>query len=453
MNDLPQAGQESVEVVWKRLSSFLKRELGEATFSSWLGPVSLRETPEVLYIVANTGVARDWIHRHAWPRVIDLWAKNDPQNRRLTLTSRAELDPSNPSKETVMTDVQPAGSDGLAHQTPFTLRRGHTFENFAVGPANQFAVQTGRRIGQGLPIADIVLITGIASVGKTHLLQAIAHEYGTVISPTAWAYLDMDDVNSPHKRQMALERIVANPPLLLIDDVEYYCVEKANEDLRYAISLRLKRGGHTVFAGDFSNLSSDTLNDAFMAHIRSGVTCTIEPPDRDLRLAILRKHLLLVPQQEAALLIGDRVLELVSSLFVGSTREMLGMLRTLVSRCEGSSCPMAVDEAKELLTETFPKLSRKVTVDEIQKAVCAYYGLKQMDLISERRARAVARPRQVAMWICKQVTARSLPDIGRRFGGRDHTTVLHAVRRIDQLRIDDPQILRDCEALIRIFRG
>jgi chromosomal replication initiator protein len=147
------------------------------------------------------------------------------------------------------------------------------------------------------------------------------------------------------------------------------------------------------------------------------------------------------------------VLQFLADRFTDSVRELEGALNTLVARVGGQVSGLSLDEAQAILRPHLSCNERRVTVDMIQKTVAEHYSLKQADLISERRARAVARPRQVAMWIAKQITTRSLPDIGRRFGGRDHTTVLHAVRRIEALKAEDAGIARDVDALMRKLRG
>lgn len=147
------------------------------------------------------------------------------------------------------------------------------------------------------------------------------------------------------------------------------------------------------------------------------------------------------------------MLQFLADRFTDSVRELEGALNTLVARVGGDIARLTLDEAQAILRPHLSVNERKVTVDMIQKTVAEHYALKQADLISERRARAVARPRQVAMWLAKQITTRSLPDIGRRFGGRDHTTVLHAVRRIESLKAEDPAIARDVDVLLRKLRG
>jgi len=182
--------------------------------------------------------------------------------------------------------------------------------------------------------------------------------------------------------------------------------------------------------------------------------CGIEPADRALRLGILERKLQgLGAQLGFTARLRPEVLEFLADRFTDSVRELEGALNTLVVRAGAGVSALTLDETQQFLRPHLRGGEKRVTVDDIQKAASEHFGLKQADLISETRTRAVARPRQAAMWLAKQLTTRSLPDIGRRFGGRDHTTVLHAVRRIEELRAKDATLARDLETLIRKLRG
>ena len=189
-------------------------------------------------------------------------------------------------------------------------------------------------------------------------------------------------------------------------------------------------------------------------HLAAGLTCPVEAADRDLKLAVLEKKLEALASLN--LVQGRARPEVLSHLIdrtPGSIRELEGGLNTLAAAAGQRISSLTVDEVQSLLSAGFRASERRITVDEIQKVTADHFGLKQADLLSPRRTRQVARPRQVGMYLCKQLTTRSYPDIGRRFGGRDHTTVLHGVRRIEELIGQDEQIARDVEALIRKLRG
>ena len=190
------------------------------------------------------------------------------------------------------------------------------------------------------------------------------------------------------------------------------------------------------------------------SHLSAGLVCGIEPADRTLRMGILERKLVALGRQggfNAAA--RPEVLQFLADRFTDSVRELEGALNTLVARMGAQVSALSLDDAQAILRPHLRGAEKRITIDDIQKATSEHFGLRQADLVSERRNRSIARPRQAAMWLAKQLTTRSLPDIGRRFGGRDHTTVLHAVRRIEALKADDPQLSRDLEALTRKLRG
>ncbi|MGZ6040143.1 MAG: chromosomal replication initiator protein DnaA, partial [Phenylobacterium sp.] len=257
------------------------------------------------------------------------------------------------------------------------------------------------------------------------------------------------------KQTAAFKDELRNADLLLIDDVHFVAGKvSTQEEMFHTLIALVEDGRRVVMTADRSPTEISEMEPRLRSHLQAGLVCGIEPADRTLRLGILERKLQTLAQQGKFLPSAKaEVMQFLADRFTDSVRELEGALNTLVARVGGDLARLTLDEAQTILRPHLSCNERKVTVDQIQKTVAEHYGLKQADLISERRARAVARPRQVAMWLAKQITVRSLPDIGRRFGGRDHTTVLHAVRRIEALKGEDPQIARDVDVLLRKLRG
>jgi chromosomal replication initiator protein len=464
--------------VWSKTCLALKHELGEATFGSWLGQAALRERGDEVCLVAATGVARDWIRRHAWRRIGELWAQNDPLGRRLDLKSRMEFE-SQGSAAVASADVavaqpeagvspavveievdlaKPAGRVGRQQG----LQERFTFETFVSGPANEFAFAVARRVASWADgHFNPVLFHGPYGFGKTHLLNALAWEALRQAPEKRVVYLTAERftttfVKALQDRQTAaFKEELRNADLLLIDDVQFVAGKSTTqEELFHTLIALVEDGRRVVMTADRSPAELSEMEPRLRSHLQSGLVCGIEPADRTLRLGILERKLatLAVQGRFVPSARGD-VLQFLADRFTDSVRELEGALNTLVARVGGDIARLTLDEAQAILRPHLACTEKRVTVDQIQKAVAEHYGLKQADMISERRARAVARPRQAAMWIAKQITTRSLPDIGRRFGGRDHTTVLHAVRRIEALKADDPMLARDLDVLLRKLRG
>ena len=463
--------------VWTKTCMDLKRELGEATFGSWLGQAALRETGEDVCLVAATGTARDWIRQHAWRRIGELWAQHDPLGRSLDLKSRHEFDAAGPTppQTAAASSVSPVTVAPVVFEietaaAPVAVRQGRllglqerfAFDSFVAGPSNEFAFAVARRVatwsdGHFNP----VLFHGPYGFGKTHLLNALAWEAMRNEPSKRVVYLTAERFTSTFvkaiqdRQTAAFKDELRNADLLLIDDVHFVAGKTSTqEELFHTLIALVEDGRRVVLTADRSPTELSEMEPRLRSHLQAGLVCGIEPADRALRLGILERKLQTLAQQGRFLPSAKpEVLQFLADRFTDSVRELEGALNTLVARVGGDLVRLSLDEAQAILRPHLSCTERKVTVDQIQKTVAEHYGLTQADLISERRARAVARPRQVAMWLAKQITTRSLPDIGRRFGGRDHTTVLHAVRRIESLKAEDPQIARDTDLLLRKLRG
>ena len=461
--------------VWTQACTVLRRELGEATFGSYLGQAAVRETPASACLVAATGVARDWIRRHAWRRISELWTAYDPLARPLDLKSRMEYDagaatdePRTPAPAPVVVVEAPAEAEPApvvqAARTARLqgLQERFTFDTFVSGPANEFAFAVARRVaawsdGHFNP----VLFHGPYGFGKTHLLNAIAWEATRSAPDKRVVYLTAERFTSTFVRAVqdrqtaAFKAELRNADLLLIDDVHFVAGKPSTqEELFHTLIALVEDGRRVVMTADRTPNELSEMEPRLRSHLQAGLVCGMEPADRTLRLGILERKLATLAQQGRFVPAArPEVLQFLADRFTDSVRELEGALNTLVARVGADVARLKLDEAQAILRPHLSCTEKRVTVDQIQKAVAEHYGLQQADMLSERRARAVARPRQAAMWIAKQITTRSLPDIGRRFGGRDHTTVLHAVRRIEELKQDDAALARDLDVLLRKLRG
>jgi chromosomal replication initiator protein len=457
--------------VWTKACAALKSELGEGAFGSWVAQAALREIDGgALVLVTQTGIARDWIRRNAWRRISELWAQHDPQGRILELKSRFELDAETSLSSPVQTQTlaaRPAPSVAApvtAAQRPSGLQDRFTLDSFVTGPSNEFAFAVARRVASWADgHFNPVLFHGPYGFGKTHLLNAVAAEATRAAPEKKVVYLTAERFLSTfvsalmNKQTAAFKDELRTADLLLIDDVHFIGGKQSSqEELFHTLMALMAEGRRVVLTADRPPSALTEVDARLRSHLSAGLVCGIEPADRTLRLGILERKLQLLARQHdfrrppAA---RPEVLEFLADRFTDSVRELEGALNTLVARLSEGVCTLNLDEAQAILRPHLRGGEKRVTVDDIQKATAEHFGLKQADLISERRNRAIARPRQAAMWLAKQMTTRSLPDIGRRFGGRDHTTVLHAVRRIEELKAADPQLTRDLETLTRKLRG
>ena len=459
--------------VWTAACVTLKGELGPDVFGSWLGQAALRADGQGgLVLVTPTGIARDWIRRHAWRRIQELWSQNDPEHRTLALKSRVEFDAGRDKTSPEYLEMADPVSSDVPHVAPARagamaplpgLQARLTFSTFVAGPANEFAYAVGRRVatwsdGHFNP----VLFHGPYGFGKTHLLNAIAHEAmrnapdKKVVYLTAERFLSSFVRAIQDRQTAAFKEALRDADLLLIDDVHFIAGKQSTqEELFHTLTALMEDGRRVVFTADRAPVDMSEMEPRLRSHLQAGLVCGIEPADRALRIDILELKLEALGRSMGGSRLSARpeVMQFLADRFTDSVRELEGAINTLGARLGAGLSNATLDDVQAILRPHLRGGERRVTVDEIQKATADFYGLKQADLLSERRNRAIARPRQAAMWIAKQITTRSLPDIGRRFGGRDHTTVLHAIRRIEQLKAEDPALTRDLETLVRKLRG
>ncbi len=461
-------------VVWLKACATLKRELGEATFGSWVGQAALLEEPSgALFLVTPTGIAADWIRRNAWRRIAEVWAQHDPHGRCLSLKSKVEMEAAGRAVGLRLATVDGRPPEDPVAEAPAErparparpsgLQERYTFDTFVPGPTNEFAHAMARRVASWADgHFNPVVFHAPYGFGKTHLLNALAWEAARVRPDKRVIYLTAERFLSSFMRALQ-ERTTAGfkeelraADLLLIDDAHFVAGKNSTqEELFQTLTALVGDGRRVVLSSDRPPSALTEMDARLRSHLSAGLVCGIEPADRALRLSILERKLDVLCRQAGLKPMSARpeVLEFLADRFADSVRELEGALNTLVARTGEGLANVGLDEAQAVLRPHLRAGEKRITVDDIQKAVSEYYGLKQADLLSERRQRAIARPRQTAMWLCKQLTVRSLPDIGRRFGGRDHTTVLHAVRRIEELKAVDAPLAADVEALVRKLRG
>lgn len=458
----------SPEGIWADVSVILKKELGDGPFNSYVAPSKLELNPQSEpVLVTPTQYARDWINRNAFRRANTLWQERDPEKRRLEVLSRLEFQNLSQATASVETTVAPK-SLKLESPKPATtkiagLQDRLTFETFVEGEANRFAVDVAKQVAsfaeQGF---NPIFFHGPYGQGKTHLINAIAWQAqknkpdAKIIYLTAEKFINTFVKALMDKSMSAFKDEIRQADLLLIDDVHFIGGKASSqEELFHTLTTLISQNSRVVFTGDRPPAQMTEVEVRLRSHMSSGLVCAIEAADNALRFGIVEQKLTqLRDRMGLSDLPKPEVLRYLAERVPGSVRELEGAVNTLAASAGARLGSLSLEEAMAVLQPNLRMaVERRITVDEIQKLTADHFGLKQADLLSERRARQVARPRQVAMWLCKQHTTRSYPDIGRRFGGRDHTTVLHAVKKIESLLVEDDQLSRDIEALTRRLRN
>ena len=464
--------------IWNEASVRLRAEIGDGPFSSYIAPSAVRvDSSGQLILVTPTAYARDWVRKNALRRMNELWLGLDGLNRRLDVRCRAEVGSAPPASAVIAGNVLdatprlaafasptvPPIADGARAVRAAGLQDRLTFDSFVEGQGNAFALAIAKQVASWADgHFNPVFFCGPYGYGKTHLLNAIAWEAQRLRPEAKVVYLTAERFLSTFVKAMqdrstaAFKESLRSADMLLLDDVQFVGGKASTqEELLSTLTALIEDGKRIVLSADRPPMALTEVEPRLRSHLAAGLTCPVEAGDRELKIAVAQNRLkalsaLGVVQGEAA----PEVLAQLVDRTPGSMRELEGAVNTLAAAAGSRLATVSVDEASILLGAALrggPE--RRITVDEIQKTVADHFNLKQADLLSERRTRSVARPRQMAMYLCKQHTTRSYPDIGRRFGGRDHTTVLHGVRKIEELMAQDDQIARDVEALTRKLRG
>ena len=469
--------------IWTEAAGRLRAEIGEGPFSSYIAPSAVRsDGAGQLILVTPTAYARDWVRKNALRRMNELWLGLDGLSRRLEVRCRAEVGSPAPASavsapslisDTAVPVAIPSAAipsatvapvaDGARAVRAAGLQERLTFDSFVEGQGNAFALAIAKQVASWADgHFNPVFFCGPYGYGKTHLLNAIAWEAQRLRPEAKVVYLTAERFLSTFVRAMqdrstaAFKESLRSADMLLLDDVQFVGGKASTqEELLSTLTALIEDGKRIVLSADRPPTALSEVEPRLRSHLSAGLTCPVEPADRALKIAVAQNRLAAFARM--GVVVGqasNEVLEQLVDRTPGSVRELEGAVNTLAAAAGSRLSSLGVDEAAGLLGAALrggPE--RRITVDEIQKTVAEHFNMKQVDLLSERRTRAIARPRQIAMYLCKQHTTRSYPDIGRRFGGRDHTTVLHGVRKIEELMPQDDQIARDVEALTRKLRG
>ena len=464
---------------WDRVKTRLKQEFGESAFKSWLTPIvatGLRDGEVELSV--PTRFMRDWIATHYAERIRALWNGENPSVRKITLRVDAGRPASSPLRDAPAREVQPAAARPgfVPSLKPATAPRGvvpapiqtangeisapldarYVFENFVVGKPNEFAYAAAKRVAESDDVSfNPLFLYGGVGLGKTHLMHAIAWEIRQRTPSRKVVYLSAEKFMYSFVRALRNQDTVSfkeqfrSVDVLMIDDVQFIAGKDATqEEFFHTFNALVDQGRQIVLSADKSPSNLEEIGDRLRSRLSSGLVADLHPTTFELRLGILDAK-----AEQLGVTVPQRVKEFLAHKIASNVRELEGALTRLVAHAQLVGGALTLETAQDLLQDLLRAHDRRLTMEEIQKRVAEHFKIRVSDMSSARRSRAVARPRQVAMFLSKQLTSRSLPEIGRAFGGRDHTTVMHAVRKVEELVKADMAFAEDVELLTRMLES
>ncbi len=460
--------QEALDLAadWADISQGLKKDLGPQLHTQWIKPIQLgsfcKETG-TLDLFLPTEFSANWVADRFADRLSLAWkiARSEVRQVRITVHPRRRSLPElriggetavQPRLASHMT-AQMAGSPMMSDTALSGLDPSLTFAEFVSGSANVLALNAAQRMAAiETPQFSPLYLKGSTGQGKTHLLHAIGHAFaankpGARIFYCSAERFMIEFVQAMRSNEMIeFKSRLRGFDMLLVDDIQFI-IGKAStqEEFLHTIDALMSAGKRLVVAADRAPQALDGVEQRLLSRLSMGLVADIQPADIELRRKILEHRLVRFGSTQ----VPSDVIEFLARTINRNVRELVGGLNKLIAYAQLTGQPVSLQLAEEQLTDILSANRRRITIDEIQRTVCQFYRVDRTEMASKRRARAVVRPRQVAMYLAKVLTPRSYPEIGRKFGGRDHSTVIHAVRLIEELRTRDADMDGDVRTLLR----
>lgn len=486
---------QAAAALWQRVMQLMRDRLGESVFQRWLAPLPAVASAEGVVINAPTRFMRDWIEQHYIDQMQTMWQQAGGSGG-VTLAVTSSLRPARDSeadavdsadvardsavsKPVLANVVPPQGALKTFASAPQSsssqfsssqssapvsfiedgtsiLDPRFTFDNFVVGRANELAYAAARRVAeQNSPGFNPLFLYGGVGLGKTHLMHAIAwhlrknHPERRVIYMSAEKFMYQFVRALRFKDTVAFKEQFRSVDVLMIDDVQFISGrEHTQEEFFHTFNALVDQNRQVIVSADKSPQDLEKIEERLRSRLGWGLVADIHPTTAELRLNILQSK-----AKQAGCAVPEKVLEFLAYKISNNVRELEGALNRIVAHAQLVGRAITPEMTQEVLADILRASDRRITIDEIQKRVAEHYNIRLADMHSARRSRVVARPRQVAMYLAKQLTPRSLPEIGRKFGGRDHTTVIHAVRKVEELAGQDQALRDDVELLRRMLQG
>lgn len=455
----------SIHNQWDEICGQLKMEFGATAFESWLKPLSVSSFDDgVMRLSAPTAFMKNWVLAHYSERIHKIWEHKNPNIKKIQVIvqnlqntkddSLIRKFPITPTPRDTFNVANAQANNLIGGTTKFNPA--WTFENFVVGKTNEFAYVAARKVAESKDVSfnPLFLYAGVG-LGKTHLMHAIGQyiqkndpsRHVVYISAEQFLYKFVNALR--YKDTAAFKEQFRSVDVLMIDDVQFLAnKEKTQDEFFYTFNSLMEGGRQIILSADKSPNDLDGIESRLKSRLNSGLVADIMPTDYDLRLGILRKK-----AAQFGINIPENVAEFLAQKISANIRELEGSLKRIAAHSQLlSEREITLDMTQDVLKDMLRSIDRKTTIDEIQKKVAEHFNISVKEMQSSRRARNVARPRQIAMYLAKQLTSRSLPEIGRKFD-RDHTTVMHAVRKVEELVLEDTSMAESIETLRRALEN
>ena len=443
--------------LWGQVRQQLLETVGANNYSTWIEPLEFSELSDgVATFLVPTQFIGNWVRRNFADQIMQLLNAMDAPVSRIDFSLAKTATIAKPAAKAEITIATEAAEVPGA---PIDKRL--TFDHFVVGKPNELAHAAAKRVGEGGPVTfNPLFLYGGVGLGKTHLMHAIAHDLATRRPDLNVVYLSAEQfmyrfVQALRERKMMdFKEVFRSVDVLMVDDVQFIAgKDSTQEEFFHTFNALIDLNKQIIISADRAPGEIKNLEERIKSRLQSGLVVDLHPTDYELRLGILQQKVAKYRSENKDLVLADGVIEFMAHRITTNVRVLDGALTRLFAFASLVGREITLELAQDCLADILRASSRKITIEEIQRKVSEHYNIRLSDMIGPRRMRTLARPRQIAMYLSKQLTSRSLPEIGRRFGGRDHTTVMHGVRKIEELKTLDSQISDDLELLKRALEA
>jgi chromosomal replication initiator protein len=472
---ISQEAKEVSETALDALRLSLRKRFGETAYRRWLDPMTGTLSRDAAgapcaVLTLPTRFMHDWVEAHYGEAIRALWQEIAPQvalsfsvlsplakaTQAKNAIDAAATSPIVPLVHPSSSFAPPSSSATFIGDLSADLDPRFTFDNFVVGKPNELAYAAARRVADTEnPAFNPLFLYGGVGLGKTHLMHAIAWHIRTNYPHRRVIYMSAEKFMYQFVRALRFKDTVSfkeqfrSVDVLMIDDVQFIGgKDTTQEEFFHTFNALVDRNRQVIISADKSPQDLDRVEERLRSRLGWGLVADLHPVTYELRLGILHAK-----AEKLGCPVPDKVMEFLAHKIASNVRELEGALNRIVAHAQLVGRTISLEMTQEVLSDMLRASERRITIDEIQKKVAEHYNVRVADMSSARRARAVARPRQVAMYLAKQLTPRSLPEIGRKFGGRDHTTVIHAVKKIEELSAYDASFREDVELLRRLLQN
>ena len=448
------------QTIWPLVQADLRHEFGEDTYRSWISKLECRGcSNNSVNFNVPTRFIRDWVVTHFEKKIIKAWQKHNNTVKKINITIAKTKKTNSGGVETqVSTEAGAVGvdeNDGQFFQASLDPR--FVFDTFVAGPSNEFAYAAARAASEAKkaqPGSNPLFLYGGVGLGKTHLMHAIAWHIKETNPSRKVVYISAEKFMYQFVKALRTNEIMQfkeryrSVDVLMVDDIQFICgKDSTQEEFFHTLNTLIDNNRQVVISGDRSPSDLQNMEERIKSRLGWGLVADIHNTTYELRLGILQSKV-----ERMGMIVPDQVLEFLAAKITSNVRELEGALNKVIAHTSLTKQEITLGNTQDILRDLLRSNEKSVNIEEVQKKVAERYNLKVSDMYSSKRARNIARPRQIAMYLSKTLTVHSLAEIGKKFGGKDHTTVMHAIKKIDVLLKDDKEFSEDVRLLMKVLQ-